>query len=58
MNYTLVIRDKNSGHCRKVTVAAADYPNAVIAAMARARKLLKPPTHLVVEPKKGGSNDA
>lgn len=58
MNYTIVIRDKNSGQCRKVTVAADDYPNAVVAAMKRARKLLEPPTHLVVESKKGGSQDA
>ena len=58
MNYTIVIRDKNSGQLRKVTVAADDYPNAVVAAMARARKMLEPPTHLVVEPKKGGSGNA
>lgn len=58
MNYTLVIRDKISGQCRKVTVAADDYPNAILAAMARARKMLEPPTHLVVVPKKGGSQDA
>ena len=56
MVYTLVIRDKKSGNCRKVTVHADDYPNAVVAAMKKAREQLTPPTHLVVE--KATSNDA
>ena len=56
MVYTLVIRDKNSGQHRKVTVHADDYPNAVVAAMKKAREQLTPPTHLVVE--KATSKDA
>ena len=51
MIYQVSILDKVSGLCHVESVYADNYPDAVKDAMIRLDKKLKPPTHLVRDPK-------